>query len=159
MAIKKHYSDVHIAYREDLKSFMRDSPEFNELSNKDDFTDEELDRALIYGGVRRWNSTKPIIGRVSVESHPEPDLLIFGAAIYLCDSDSIREARNPLAFGDGGISTNRAGKPGQYRQALADLRAEYRDAVRGVKGQSNISKGWGRISSEYGPGYGYGYGY
>lgn len=135
-------------YRALLRNFLRDHPELNRITGEIEFADDHLDQALDFGGVMDWNVTPPILGQITLETHPAPNLLILGAAVWLCNSDAVREARNPHSFSDGGTVVSEQSKPGLYNVALGPIQAKYEQLKIAYKANQNINGGWGGVPSD-----------
>ena len=135
-------------YREVLRAHLRDKPELNRITKAIEFEDEQLDQALDFGGVMDWNMTPPILGEVTLETHPAPSLLVRGATIWACNSDAVREARNPHQFSDGGTVVSEQSKPGLYNVVLGPIRAKYEQMKTTYKANQNINAGWGGAPSD-----------
>ena len=136
-------------YREHLRGFLRDKEEFNFLTGVEEFPDAELDNALKFAATE-WNTTPPPIGYVSVETHPAPDILVLGAALWIATSDSLRSVRNAHAFSDGGVQTSEMSKVGNYSVVMGPLRAHYQQAISAYKTNANVMAGFGEVPGEYG---------
>ena len=131
-----------------LRVLLRDRPDLNRLSGAYDFTDDELDTYLELA-VHDWNATPPPIPDVTLESHPRESILLFGACVLACESDAVREARNPFGFADGGVQASTQNKPATYDAALRRIRAAYEENKRQAKVAMNIGRGWSGVSSDY----------
>ena len=133
-----------------LRITLRDQPQYNRLTGESDFTPDELGTYLELA-MMDFNVAPPIIQSYTIESFPADytAILVMGGALKACQSDAIREARNPFSFSDGVTSVQPGQKPGLYRGAIESLRMEYEQARNAVKVQINISGGWGGVSSDY----------
>lgn len=131
-----------------LRVLLRDQPELNRLSGARDFEDDELDTYLELS-AHDWNATPPPLAPVTVETHPRESILLFGAAVLACESDALREARNPFAFSDGGAQAATHHKPAAYAAALQRMRTSYEYSKGQARVALNIGAGWGGIPSDY----------
>ena len=138
--------------RADLRMFMRDKEDLNFVRGEEEFTDAELDKALEYATME-WNNTPPPIGSATVTTHPAPNLLMMGGALWLMASDSIRSIRNPHAFSDGGIQVSELSKIGNSNVVQGPMRAQYERTMVQIKTNMNIMAGFGGVPGEYSGSY------
>lgn len=131
-----------------LRLFLRDTPELNRLTRKEESDDEMLQFALDMA-IDDWNTTTPVIGNYSIANFPSLYLLLHAAAIQILKSQGLYQARNQLQYNSGGSSFSRSDKTQIYMAWMTNFSNEYELKKRNLKLQQNISRGWGGVSSEY----------
>jgi hypothetical protein len=131
-----------------LRLFLRDTPELNRLTRKEESDDEMLQFALDMA-IDDWNTTTPVIGNYSIENFPSLYLLLHAAAIQILKSQGIYQARNQLQYNSGGSSFVRSDKTQIYMAWMTNFSNEYELKKRNLKLQQNINRGWGGVASEY----------
>ena len=132
-----------------LRLFMRDTPQLNKLTRKEESDNELFDFALEMT-ISDWNSTSPHIDRVDIGNYPSLYLLMHGAAIQLLKSQGIYQARNELNYQAGGSSFMRFNKSNYYMNWMINFSNDYEIKKRNMKISKNILGGWGGVASEYG---------
>jgi len=138
-------------YTAALRAFIKDNEDLNRiLKFKEENTDSELELYLnmAFGFL---NSIPPYIGPFGFDTFPIPNLLIHQATIEALISNSIVQARNELAYNNGGI-TVKISDGNRYMNILQILyRATDMEikALTNIKIAINISNGYGGISSPY----------
>lgn len=139
------------AYRESLRSFLKDFEPLNRLIEfKEESTDDLLDLYLnmAYGFL---NSIPPYIGNFGWDNFPIPNLLIHQAAIECLISNSIVQARNDITYNNGGVTV----KIHDAQRYVTALQMLYRAAdmeinsLKQIKVAINIQSGYGGVSSPY----------
>lgn len=131
-----------------LRLFLRDTPQLNRLTRKEE-SDNELFDFAIEMTLSDWNATTPMIRPVTITDFPSLYMLMQGAAIQLLVSQGILQARNELQYNAGGSSFLRSNKSNYYMQWAVNLQNQYELKKRNIKIQQNINRGWGGVASEY----------
>lgn len=131
-----------------LRLFLRDTPQLNRLTRKEESDNELLDFAIEMT-ISDWNTTTPMIRPVTILNFPGLFMLMQGCAIQLLISQGILQARNELQYNAGGSSFVRSNKSNYYMQWAINLQNQYELKKRNIKIQQNIRSGWGGVNSEY----------
>jgi hypothetical protein len=131
-----------------VRAFIRDDAVLNELLEGKESSDGQVKQALI-DAVDDWNTTAPILARVTVATHPSQRLLVRGAAIELLMSAGIFYGRNNLNYSDGGITVADKDKAPVFQAFAQQLIADYERKKRELKVSQNVQMGWGQVPSEY----------
>lgn len=131
-----------------LRLFLRDTPQLNRLINKEE-SNEELMQFALDMAIDDWNTTTPVIGRVTIENFPSLYLLMHSATIVVLKSQGLYQARNELQYNTGGSSFIRSNKSNYYLTWLTNFSSEFELKKRNLKMQQNINRGWGGVNSEY----------
>lgn len=88
-----------------VRMFLRDFPRKNELKGKEETSDQEI-FLFLNMALDDWNSTPPLIGNVTVDTHPSFSWLIICTAMFVLASEGVLEYRNDLSYSDGGVNLN-----------------------------------------------------
>lgn len=131
-----------------LRKFLRDIDELNELLEGKESSDSQL-RMAIEDALDDWNTTPPLITKVTIENHPAPRLLLRGAAIEVLNSVGIFHSRNRLNYSDGGITVAVHDRAQDYQAWASRFKSDYEQKKGDIKKAINIAGGWGCVSSEY----------
>lgn len=131
-----------------VRDFLRDHPALNALTDGEETSDALL-RLYVAMAVDDWNATPPLIGNVNVTTHPSPTLLIYKVIALVLWSASILQARNNLAYSDGGISVQTSDKAPVYMQLAGVFTQQYEGQKAALKRSLNIEQAYGGIHSEY----------
>lgn len=143
------YADdsVQVILRQ-VRSFLRDHPEVNALLDGEE-TGDPLLELYVDMAIDDWNTTPPILGPVQVTNHPARSQMI----LYICAlclwSAAILQARNQLAYSDGGISVQTSDKSQIYQQISAQLMQVYEQKKLRYKKSQNAEAAYGGLLSEY----------
>jgi len=138
-------------YETALRSFIKDNAELNRLLK---FAQENTDTYLnlyINMAISFLNAIPPMIGPFGFDTFPIPNLIIHQAAIECLISNSIVNARNELAYNNGGVTV----KIPDGSKFLNLLQLLYRatdaeiSALKSIKIAMNIQNAWGGVSSPY----------
>lgn len=135
----------------ELRAFLRDDPNLNELLEGKESTDGQL-KGAIADSIDDWNTTQPSLAAIDIKNHPSARLLIRGAAIEILSSAAIYYERNRLPYTDGGISVDDKAKMQGYTtmiSVLGDGPRGYEAKKVGLKKTQNIAAGFGGVPSEY----------
>lgn len=131
-----------------LRMFIQDTPELNRLTFDYELDDEHL-RFAIDMAISDWNSTTPPLPQKSIANFPSLYLLMHGSAIQCMKMAGMRQSRNELSYSSGGSSFARSNKTGLYQSWISMFTNEYEMKKRNSKIASNVSRGYGGVSSEY----------
>lgn len=143
------YADdsVQVILRQ-VRSFLRDHPEVNALLDGEE-TGDALLELFVDMAIDDWNTTPPLLGAIQVTNHPSRSLLI----LYVCGlclwSAAILQARNNLAYSDGGISVQTSDKSQIYQQLASQLMGRYEQMKMRLKKSQNAEAAYGGLLSEY----------
>jgi len=132
---------------EDIRRWIRDTPERNTLLHDVEFSTEDIE-ACIRLAVAAFNE-ETILTAYAAETFPFPAALIYGAVAFLYDGASTHQIRNHLSYSTGGVSVDDMNKGPEYSALAAKFQKKFEDATRKIKNQLNLEQGWGSIQSEY----------
>jgi hypothetical protein len=138
-------------YTAALRSFLKDTEALNRLLKfEKENTDGEL-RLYLDMAFGFLNAIPPYIGPFGWDTFPIPNLVIHQATIECLISNSIVQARNELAYNNGGVTV----KISDGNRYLNILQLLYRatdqeiKALTTIKIAINIQNGYGGVSSPY----------
>lgn len=132
-----------------VRLFLRDYPELNRLIRGEEHSDRMIMWA-IFDAIDDWNSTPPLIPRVSLSNFPSKSLLLRGTVIGLLESVGLLMTRNHLTFSDGGIQVGVSDKTPLIQSWIQMLGNRYEEKKAKLKIAMNIELGWGQgFHSEY----------
>lgn len=132
-----------------LRLFLMDTPELNRLIGDYETNEDRLELALILT-ISDWNTTTPIIGKVSIGSFPSLYLLLHGATIQCLKMAGLYQSRNELTYNAGGSSFVRSNKTPYYQSWIQNLASEYEAKKLNFKIQKNVEGAYGYgFGSEY----------
>jgi hypothetical protein len=135
--------------RKYLRLFLMDTEELNRLIRTKEIDDERLDLALELT-VSDWNTTTPLIGRVTLGTFPSLYLLLHGATIQCLKMAGLYQSRNELTYNSGGSSFIRSNKTPYYQSWIQNFASEYEAKKLNYKIQKNVEGGYGKgFNSEY----------
>jgi hypothetical protein len=135
--------------RKYLRLFTMDTPELNRLVQGYEIDEDRLEFAIMLT-ISDWNSTTPLIGKVTLGNFPSLYLLIHGAAIQCLKMAGMYQSRNELTYSSGGSSFVRANKTPYYQSWIQNFASEYEAKKLNMKIQQNIEKSYGKgFGSEY----------
>ncbi len=122
----------------EIRSFLRDTPEYHVLIDGMLFKDSEIMTA-VNQTVSRFNRMNPPIGEYSVYNFPDRYLLTIGVAGWLLESEANRQLMEQLTYQDGNIHHGITDKTQLYRQAAAAFKEEFTILAKDIKMQININ--------------------
>jgi len=96
-----------------VRIFLKDSPETNELDQTFEFKDRDIELACNLA-ISDWNTTPPLIRPQKLETFICIDWLVIATAINCLSTLVPLNARNQLAYSDGGITVDRWNKAPIY---------------------------------------------
>lgn len=132
---------------EDIRVFLRDNLHRNDLLERLEFTDLEIQRAMQMA-VDDFDLITPI-SNTKISAFPSRVLLILGTTAYLLWSESFAQIRNSLSYSDGGVQVNVDDKAALYQQSGTALMAQFKDAATNLKIQINAESAFGGQASPY----------
>jgi len=132
-----------------LRMFLQDTPELNRLTFDYELGDEQL-RFAIDMAISDWNITMPPLPHKTIDNFPSLYLLMHGAAIQSLKMAGMKQSRNELTYNSGGSSFARSNKTRLYQSWISMFTNDYELKKRNSKIASNVSRGYGQVSSEYG---------
>jgi hypothetical protein len=132
-----------------LRLFTQDTPELNRLIRGFEIDDEKLELAIMLT-LSDWNTTTPVLGRVTIGSFPSLYLLLHGATIQMLKMAGMYQSRNELTYSSGGSSFVRSNKTPYYQSWIQNFASEYESKKLNYKIQQNIEMAYGfGFGSEY----------
>lgn len=135
--------------RKYLRLFTMDTPELNRLIRGNEIDEDRLELAIILT-ISDWNTTTPIIGKVTLGNFPSLYLLLHGAAIQCLKMAGMYQSRNELTYSSGGSSFVRSNKTPYYQSWIQNFASEYEAKKLNYKIQKNVEGGYGYgFGSEY----------
>lgn len=135
--------------RKFLRMFTQDTPELNRLIRGYEIDEDKLEFAIILT-ISDWNTTTPLIGRVSLGNFPSLYLLMHGAAIQCLKMAGMYQSRNELTYNSGGTTVVRSNKTPYYQSWIQNFASEYEAKKLNFKIQRNIEGAYGvGFGSEY----------
>lgn len=146
--LKTYVDDpVQVLLRQ-VRTFLRDHPEVNALIDGEETGDPTLE-LFVDMAIDDWVNSPPLLGPVTVENHPMKGALILYVCAMCLWSASILQARNNLAYSDGGISVQTSDKSQIYQQLSAQLMQRYEYLKMRLKKSQNAELAYGGLLSEY----------
>lgn len=135
--------------RKYLRLFTMDTPELNRLLRGYEIDEDRLELALILT-ISDYNSTCPLIGKVSIGTFPSLYLLMHGGAIQCLKMAGMYQSRNELTYSSGGSSFVRSNKTPYYQAWIQNFASEFESKKLNMKIFFNVARGYGEgFGSEY----------
>lgn len=122
----------------EIRTFMRDFPEYHVLVDGQLFKDSEIMTA-VGQVVNSFNRINPPLGEYTAENFPDMYLLTLGVTAWLFDSEANRQLMEQLTYQDGNIHHGITDKTQLYRQAAATMKNDFNQMAREIKMQLNIN--------------------
>ena len=141
-----------VDYRNGLRTFLKDFEEINRLLNFDEeSSDDKLDLYLNMALGFMTMIPPPSENYASLAEFPMPSLLLHRAVIECLLSNSIYQARNELAYNNGGISVKfqDGARYLNMIQAMNKMMDQEIQMLQQRKIYLNIESGWGGLNSPY----------
>jgi len=138
-------------YTAALRDFIKDHEAFNRLLKFEKENEDSYLRLYLNMALGFLDAIPPYIGPFGWDTFPIPNLIIHQATIECLISNSIVQARNELAYNNGGITV----KISDGNRYLNILQILYRatdmeiKTLTQIKIAINIQSGWGGVSSPY----------
>lgn len=122
----------------EMRTFLRDKPEYHVLVDGMLFKDTEIMIAMNQV-VNHFNRLNPPLGDFSAANFPDTYLLTLGTAAWLFESEANRQLMEQLTYQDGNIHHGITDKTQLYRAAAASMKQEFSTLARELKLQININ--------------------
>ena len=145
-ALEKKRKEKALQY---LRIFLMDNEQLNRLLRRKEIDDARLELSLQLA-ISDWNSTTPLIRRVSYGNFPSLYLLLHSAAIQCLKMSGLYQSRNQLTYNSGGTSISRSDKTGLYQSWIQNFASELEAKKLAYKMQVNVEAAYGGgFHSEY----------
>jgi len=132
-----------------VRIFLKDSPSVNELPEAFDFDDREIAVACDMA-ISDWNTTPPLIRPQKLETFIARDWLVVATAINCLQTLVFLNARNQLAYNDGGITVDRWNKAPVYMSIVQYWKPILEEKKKALKYAMNVAATSGMVlSSEF----------
>ena len=128
---------------QDIRTHMRDYEQRNDLLERVEFTDKEVEKAMQLA-FDQFQMIPPFIA-----SKIPRALVIMGTMANLLTSESIAQVRNHLNYQDAGVSVSTDDKWQAYLQLGEQLRARFDTAAEQIKISQNAEGAFGGSHSPY----------
>lgn len=141
---------------DEVRRYMRDRPDTNELLGTVDFTQDEINQGVEMI-VSSYNTISPV-SYIDAAGWPAAGkyLLLLGVAWYLIQSICFQQVRNQMTYQDGDIAPiGVSDKFPFYMQLWQTLQGEWKATATTMKTQLNYEAAYGGVSSGYRSVYGY----
>ena len=136
-----------VALVEDIRRWLRDTPEKNPLLEDNEFSTDDILLAIKMA-VAAFNET-PIRTSFEVAGFPYIACLFDGVAAFLYEGASVQQARSHLPYATGGVQVDDMSHSVDYAALASNFRKKFNDETRAIKNQMNLEAGWGSIGSPY----------
>lgn len=147
MSVKREMEQLIQAVR----VYMRDHAKLNRLVEGVESSDDQIAFAIVQA-LDDWNTTRPLIGTVTLNTHPSIQLLLKAATINLLDGIIALKERNYLPFQDGGgVAGTSSGNVQLLMNTRAQMFTEYESKKKELKIALNLKRALGSsgMHSEY----------
>jgi len=147
------YRDINVPdkYIEDLRIYTGDRPEYNELVEGTESSDEKI-RLAFQMYVHHFNNKPPKLReQYGVDDFPSATVLFKGVIIELLIMNGLLESRNFLNFRDSNVNFQIHDKAQDYQQWIGQLLRTHREDARDIKVAKNCEEGFDFIPSPDGP--------
>lgn len=134
-----------------VRAKMRDYPELNRLVAGQETSDRQIAMALIEA-LDDFNTTPPLIGSVTLDTHPSVSLLVNGTIIYTLQSIGLLQTRNQMNYSDGqGVQVGVNDKSPMLLQWIQLFSGQYEQKKMRLKQAMNLSGALngGGVPSQY----------
>ncbi len=131
-----------------VRTYMKDFPEYNRLIPKEEATDEQI-RLAIELTVDDFNKTPPQTGTFYVNTFPSAYLLLMGSVLQLLQMEGLLQSRNKATYNVGQVTFNVSDKTPEYQNWIVNFRQEYEMKKADLKKYLNADSGYGEVPSEY----------
>lgn len=127
---------------DDIRLYTQDRPDFNELIEGNEASDEEIDLAVrLY--VDHFASMPPPVSReITPSNFPDAYLMIQGACIELLRMKGLFQTRNFLNFRDSNTDIQLNDKAKDYQSWIQSMIQENRRNAEEIKKSINAREGW-----------------
>ena len=132
----------------EVRLFLRDYQQENELLDTVDFDDSEIALAT-YLPIQFWNEIPPFIGTYDTRNFPYRYHWLIGICAHLYSIAAEHHRRNRFPYNAGGMQIDDKGKSGEYEQKSAQMMQEFKAFAQRRKVASNLERFYGEVSSPY----------
>lgn len=130
-----------------VRTFIRDSIEYNKLLDDIQFTDERIVQSRQLA-ISMFNVITPI-SSYDVSNFPNQHLLLMGTLYHLFIGEAAAAARNELTYQDGGLTVTLEERYQYYMQLAGTYKDSFQSMSQQVKVQMNLEDGYGQVQSDY----------
>jgi hypothetical protein len=151
MPVQLSQSDLPIN-SEIIRSFLRDTPDFNILHDDVVFSNDDINNA-IYLTMHKWNAITPI-SNINNPARVPPYVMLCGVCGFLLKSEGIRQMQNQMQVQDGNIAP--AGldeKESLYFRWATHFQQEFLQYASNIKIQENLQSILDPKIAGFGSGY------
>ena len=131
----------------DIRTFIRDRPEYNKLLDKEEFTQEQIDQAMKFT-VMAFNEMSPMT-KFTVENFPYQYVLLLGTIYHLFFGGGIGRSRNRLSYQTDGLNVDDEAHSDVELSLASNLLQQFMNQCKLIKIEINVDTGWGHMPSEY----------
>lgn len=135
---------------DDVKVFLNDYPEANQLLDGSEFTPGRINAAIHYV-IEEWNTTPPDTRKYTESNFPYKNTLLYGVAAFLFAGQSAFKERNHLTYNSSGLTIDDDNQSPTYLNLYRLFHERYTYLMEKQKQNENISLGWSIIESGYYP--------
>lgn len=132
---------------EEVQLFVQDRAENNHLLSGTEFSATAI-RLSMDLAVDSFNSLPPKSG-ATLSDFPSKALLLYGTLWHLYSGQAALLARNTFEYNDGGVQIPIEERFQLYQALSGMYQANFYEAAKSIKLQSNIDEGWGSVRSDY----------
>ena len=133
--------------QEDVRLFLVDYPESNDLLDKEEFSSKRIEAAIAFT-VDRFNDESPQTLYLP-DNFPFRYILLVGTVIHLLKSEIAFASRNRLPYQDGQFAIDDKAKVDSYRAIISQLEPDFKKSIEDKKVELNANAGWSSISSPF----------
>ncbi len=133
---------------DEIRQWIRDYPEANNLIGDVEFTNANIERAIDFV-IDDINAVPPLDIVFDKATFPYRNILLMGVVVHLYIGQAFHQERNHLPASTGGISIDDKSHSQAYTQLASNLSAKFERQVKEIKIAINFNRGWGGIHSEY----------
>jgi hypothetical protein len=138
-----------IITEKEIRIFLLDKPELNTLIKGVKFDSTDIEQAII-NVIDYFNVASPPTGQsYTVENFPFRFVLLTGIAGHLLKGAAVNEAINQLDYAVDGVTVQDKNKAGLFTQLGQGFWEEFKQMVRDIKVNQNVSAAFGSMASEY----------
>ena len=139
-----------------VRRFVQDYPEVNELFEGEETTDQQIARYLV-DVVEQWNSTPPLITSAELNLNAlvmNPALrgvrknIVDAAAARIMSSIVLKLARNDMPYTAGNVTIQPHAVWRNLQPIVQDMKIEFKQFLQEYKIALNIQGAWGSVHTE-----------
>lgn len=131
-----------------VRDFIRDTPNLNALLDGVETSDTLIDFSMELA-LDDWNTSPPLIGNSTVDTHPSQSMLLLATILWILKSAGLLQSRNQLDYASGGITVASSNKTPLYQSWINIMMQEYEAKKANLKKALNAEQAYGGIHSEY----------